>query len=491
MLLYMSSKQLTCKTEKVLAFYRENPNINFSAMNAVFVDIMASLMESMNSSLTTNIATKLMDKVDTLHKDLSVVSDNVGKIHQNLLMNITNKLNDIKKEYVDTIKMVMTNHTVEHIVPNIKECTTSMHEKTVGYINDAIPKNNHSVIKEIKTSMDAFAAVIHTDTKAFIETNNSSSITPQTLNDFTSSVDSKITCVLNSFQQSINSSIQASEQRLDNKLTDVREIASNEQAANSITQQHISDLLKKMEISSVKGKCSENILFNILHGLYPSAQIDFVGDQKETGDIILRRKNKPSILIENKSWNKNVVQDEVKKFIRDVETQKCCGLFLSQNYGIANKENFEIDIHNRHVLLYVHEVNNDAEKIKMAINIIDNFKSKLDETAEIDGENYSIDKDVLDDINKEYQQFASQQILQIRMIKDFSQKLSKQIDEASLPSLKNFLSTRYAFSSTEYTCDICGYGAKNKSALAAHKRGKDCKIAASLKPPDAPELANV
>ena len=64
-----------------------------------------------------------------------------------------------------------------------------------------------------------------------------------------------------------------------------------------------------MEVSSVKVQCSENILFNILHSLYSCAQIDSVGDQKESGDIILTRKNKPTILIENKNWNKNVIQE--------------------------------------------------------------------------------------------------------------------------------------------------------------------------------------
>ena len=95
-----------------------------------------------------------------------------------------------------------------------------------------------------------------------------------------------------------------------------------------------------MEISSCKGKVSENIVFNILQNLYPSGQIDSVGTQKETGDIILRRLNKPTILIENKNWERNVVQEEVKKFIHDIEQQNCCGLFLSQNCGVATKENF-------------------------------------------------------------------------------------------------------------------------------------------------------
>ena len=35
----------------------------------------------------------------------------------------------------------------------------------------------------------------------------------------------------------------------------------------------------------------------------------------------MKRDNKPTILLENKNYDKNVGQDEVLKFLRDVETQ--------------------------------------------------------------------------------------------------------------------------------------------------------------------------
>jgi hypothetical protein len=49
----------------------------------------------------------------------------------------------------------------------------------------------------------------------------------------------------------------------------------------------------------------------------------------------------------------------------------------------------------------------------------------------------------------------------------------KQIEEIQLPTLENFLSTKYAFSSSKYICEFCEYVAKNQSAMSAHKRG--CK----------------
>jgi hypothetical protein len=47
----------------------------------------------------------------------------------------------------------------------------------------------------------------------------------------------------------------------------------------------------------------------------------------------------------------------------------------------------------------------------------------------------------------------------------------KQMDEVQMPSLEDYLSTRYAFSTSKFTCEYCGYIAKNQSSISAHQRG--------------------
>ena len=228
-----------------------------------------------------------------------------------------------------------------------------------------------------------------------------------------------------------------------------------------------------MENSSSKGKISENIVLNILRGLFPSAEVEYVGSQKESGDIMIHRKDKQKILVENKCYeSRQVTSDQVKKFIHDIDTQNCSGLFLSQEGGIANKENFEINIHNRNVLLYIHNVNYDPEIIKIAIDIIDSFKSKLDEITLTD--DYSISNDTLEEINKEYQLFVEQKLSQLKMVKDFSQKMIKSIEDVQLPSLEKMLSSRFGCSTSgKFVCDKCHFVGKNRLALSVHKRTCD------------------
>ena len=237
-------------------------------------------------------------------------------------------------------------------------------------------------------------------------------------------------------------------------------------------QQSVSVILNKLENSSSKGKMSENILYNILQLMYPSANIDSVGAQKETGDFMFTRKNKATLLIENKNWERNVPQTEVQKFIRDCEIQNCSGLFLSQHCGICNKDNFEIDIHDGNVLLYIHNVNYDKEIIKVGIDIIDHFKSNLDKINHKVDVN-TIKKEVLDNIHKEYNNYRVQKDILQKMIKDTQTKLLKQLDEFQMPDLEKYLSMYYSFSSGKFVCEHCGFVSEKKAGLSAHIRG--CK----------------
>ena len=237
----------------------------------------------------------------------------------------------------------------------------------------------------------------------------------------------------------------------------------------------------------MKGKISENLLYNVLKSLYPYAQIDSVGGQKETGDFLLKRKNRPTILVENKNYSKNVVQDEVKKFIRDTEIQNVCGIFLSQTHSIANKENYEINFHNGNVLVYVEEVNYDADKIKVAIDIIDQLKSKYDEMNANNGDDsVLINEELLREINKEYQTFITQKVLMTKTMKESFQKILKQHEETQFFNLDKFLASKYATStSVNLTCNYCDrFIAKNQSALSAHQR--HCK--SKPKPEPEPEI---
>lgn len=450
-----ANTSLSTNNAKVLKFFHEHQNLDFEDTILSFVEIMEKLSDSMNNSINNSLVTDILSNLKSMNSKMELIDQNVNKYQAESISNLALKLNEFKKEYIEDLRLVLTSNVADKIEPLMKEQLSIFFDKTASII----PQHNNDIKQSIQQSMELLSNSLTLDTQKLMQT----SITEQSLNKFISDVETKLS-------STFHNTITSTEQRLDSKISDIREKTASQVSSTTSLNSSVSELLKKMENSSAKGKMSENILVNILHSLYPASQIDHVGQTKETGDVILSRKNKPKILVENKDWGKNVVQEEVKKFLHDVETQKCSGVFLSQNYGIANKENFEINIHDGNVLVYVHETKNDPEKIKIAIDIIDHIKEQLDE-LDTDEEVDSISKEKLSQINSEFQTFVASKLSLIKLVKDFNQKALRQIEDIKIPSLEEYLSTRFATSSSKYVCEFCGFAAKNAAAKSAHLRG--------------------
>lgn len=463
---------ITLNNEKIWKFFKErNTGLKFEDCILLFIDLIEKLTENMNASLNTSMFMSLFDNVKQLQTQVDGMSRLQAEQHSGLAL----KLSDFKRDYIEDVKLILSTNVSDKIAPLIREQNSIMIDKTNLLLNDVLPKSNDQLSKQLGTTIREMQKMIADDTHKFL---SNSTVSPQSLQDFITSLDSKLTTSLQSSQaqteKRIDTSIREVKASSDANLGIIKELSCANQQITSTLTHSVSEMLKKMENSSVKGKISENILFNTLVSLYPCAQIDSVGTTKETGDIIVSRKDRPRILVENKNWDKNVVQEEVKKFMHDVEQQNCCGLFLAQNYGIANKEDFEINIHNGNVLVYIHQAKNDPDKIKIAVSIIDHLKMRLDQltddSAAVDTD--TISKERLDNINQEYQAFVSQKLAMIRYVRDFQSKLCKMIEDVRLPSLEEHLSTRYATSSSKYVCQFCDiFQAKNQQALSAHHRG--------------------
>jgi hypothetical protein len=439
--------------KKVVDFYQANPNISVDHVNLLLVDMMEKMV---HDSINTSIVSQLLERLQHVETEIKTTRESVSKLQPDMMLSFSMKLMEMKKEYMEDIRGILTTNVTEKIAPVMKEYINHLIDKIALLFQD-IPKSQDALSIKLQDSIRDIQRCIVEESKKVS--------TGQTLQEFMFSIEQKF----NSTQLLLNSSYEKMDYGLKEiKMTQEHQHTSMKELS-SMNQQSVQDLLRKMDNSCSKGKVSESMLFHILQSMYPSAELDFVGTTKETGDFILERTNKPKLLIENKNWETNVSRDEVEKFMRDTSIQNCCGLFLSQHTGISHKENYEINVQNGNVLMYVHHVNNDFEKIKIAIDIIDHFKEQLD-SLENDVEVDTIPKDVLKKINDEYKQFISKKSEAQKYVKDFTTKMCKHIDEIQIPSLALYLSTRYTSVNNYIICE-CGKECKNKQAYSAHKRG--------------------
>lgn len=451
----MENYNLTINNKEVFEFYNKY-NLDFENMNVLFLNVLKKLISNMDTSFNSNLATKLLENVSQLTSKVDSIGNNISKYQSDISSLLTIKFTEYRKEYIDDLRMILISNNVDHISPLIKETNTSLLDKTTNMINELIPKNQDILSKDINSNFKLLQSSISSETAKLLN----SSLDKKTIDDFLNNINSTMGQTHHTLTTLISSSENRIESKLldsDKKINEIKQIFSENNSSQQILQNNVTEMLKKFEKGVGKGNISEHVTYNILLSLFPCAQVDHVGnEQKETGDIILIRNNKPKILIENKDHDsKNVPKHEVEKFIRDCEIQNCCGIMLAQHRGITNKQNFEIQINNGNVLLYVHEVNFDVYKIKTAIEIVENFKTKLDEVI-VKEDGCIIEKDMLEDINKEFINYVNQKYILLKLVKDFNEKMNSSINELKMPNLEKYLSSRFAFSSNQAD-NMCKY----------------------------------
>ena len=462
---------ITLTNKRVWDFYEQHKNINVEDMNVMFVEILEKLFNDSAASLNAGVARQLLDNVRTLQNQMNSFSDSFSKIQNDLMMNFTMKFSEFKKEYIDDIKMILSNNTSEKIAPLIERYNDILQDKTKILINDIIPKNQEVLKKDILTVMKTLQENLN---KEFDQISNQQ-LSPELLENFVIKIDDKFSKTIVNSQGVLNSMVSSSEQRITNKMSEIKDITATNNTIQQQVHTNLGEMLKKFENSSAKGRISENLLLNVIQTLYPIAEINIVAGTKESGDISLVRRDKPTILFENKNYDINVGKAEIEKFYRDIDVQNCSGILLSQKTAVVNKNNFEIEIYNGNVVIFLHNVNYDSDKIRTAVDIIDHFQQvlvEISDNGEDDTEKMEIGKEKLEEINIEFNTFVLNKLNHIKTIKEYNQKILSQAENFKMPNLENILSKNFAnsLSSKEQVCEFCNYKAKNARALTAHLR---------------------
>lgn len=443
--------------KRIFDYYNANPNINIEAMNLILLDFIEQLGNDMTKVLSNSVFGEILNNVKDIKQQVTSLNDNISL-----------RLQEHNKSFLETTKLVIgmaSNDNTDKISQLLNRNTESFIER----LNASIPKTHEEINKKIQECLLSFQKTINDDFKSFLSSNNSET----SLKEFISTLDSKMIAM----QQPIYTFLSSNQDQLTSKINGLREELREETITNKQTNEKVmgelNDFLTKYKTSSqFKGQCSENMVGNILNKMYPTAEVINTTALKASGDFLLKRQGKQTILFENKNYEANVNIDEIKKFLRDINEQKTHGVMMSQFSGIVSKPNGFIEINDGKVIIYLHNVDYSSDKIKMAIDVIDSLSDKLEEISTVEDINgFVIKKDVLDKINEQFQLFINQKEIVLTTIKETHKKLMSQIEDMKLPDLSLFLNDKYAsIQNQQFNCEVCNLPFQNKRSLASHKK---------------------
>lgn len=445
---------LSTNNKRICDFYAQNPALNFEAMNLLLLDFMEQLNQDLTKTLQTTIQSEILQSVRSLQTNVDSLQKTVDHQHSQMIL----KFHETNKEFMESIKLVVDhamNTSADKLTGNLDKTT----EVFVAKMTHMIPQQHETLRNEV----EAIVKASQTELCELVKTQN-----PSKLEDYLQSLDQR----LKQAQEPVLHYLKTNHEQLKGQCDHIRDTATLSQTGQTKMYEELHDFLHKFRTSSsLKGQYSENMLEALLNKLYPMGSILNTSNVKASGDFIMRRQGCDTLLIENKNYEANVSNEEVKKFLRDIREQNCNGLFLSQHSGIVNKSNFFIEIHDGHVLVYLHHVEHDIEKIKTAIDIIDHLSHKIKDFYVNEKKGFTIEKEVLDTINAEFQVFLSHKDALVTTVRDFQRKLVAQIEELKMPELQMYLCGKYAsIQSHEFVCPECGESFAKKNSLASHMK---------------------
>lgn len=483
----MSDNYITITDETILSYYRANPHIDIVAMNLMFIDILKNLSSNLSATINSTIHSKILSIVSDIDKNMS-------SFRSDIITNFNEKLNQTKREYIDDLKTQLTNNILsnnEKLSSIIDRNADTILTKTTAIINDVIPKSQDKNYIQIENCIKTFCSSIESDTKKLLETKNADENSAKIIIE---NIESNFSKMVSSIQTPILHVIQSSEERTNGGIQKVKDEFIQQQVIQEKLTTELNDFLNKYKNNStLKGGVSESELYYMLQSIMPSDEIIRVSGDTATCDFKVNRKNKdkPSILFENKDYNRNVATDEVVKFERDIQLQKMHGVFVSQKTPITFKDSFQIDIINNLIHVYVPNCQYDTEKLKIAIDIIDNLAAKLNiitsATNANEEEVYSTTKNDIDELANEYRNFAIQKMAIQDIVRTSSKQLLDKLEEIQLPKIKNILIKFGMIENENLKCHFCNiYEGKNKASLSAHLR--NCKANPCKKKDDNGEI---
>ena len=465
---------LTITNERICRFYKENPSINFEAVNIIFIDLFDKLLTDMNSTMNMTINAQILNNVHELNTSMEFLKLSIDTLNSEFKNTIQSKYCDIKKEYIDEMNIILSLNHSERMAPLLEKNNTVLIDKTASIITDIIPKSQTHYYQQIQDSIRYFHKSISDDTRVLLKYVDSN-----TIKDYITNFEVKSSMMLQNIQQPIHKFISASEERITTNITNLKETTMVNQKQETKLIAELSELVTQFRSISPVNEPKKTQINVILTKLYSTSDVaqfkpPDLQNPESTNIHIMKRFKKGKILIQSSTKEDNINESEITQFIKLSEQNLCNGIFISQNSGFVSKPNYHIDINNRLIHVYIHNGDFCPEKIKSAVDIIDNLYNKLNEFNTTSDHKISIEKELLDEINKEYQAFIQQKDNITNTLKETQKTILSQIEDFKFPSLEKYLSTKFSpiIYKQGVKCDICKiFNANNLKALAAHKRG--------------------
>lgn len=449
---------------KICAFFNLHTHLNIETLILQQIDIIEK-NPLLTSSNIPHCSVHNSFQINELKTSLANLKEAIAAINKSVLFLFFQH----KTQYVNEFKTIYMSNNVCGLLENNGRFVAKINQLIYSHIPEYYLKNKYPQLHDkIAVIVRQFHKIINTNIETIFAKNDITSLHSEYISNF----EINSSHMIQSIQQNLNEYF-AGKSDVANKL--MNDLAANVDSA-AINYSRLNYELNDF-VHNIKkyNSYNENQFETMISQIFPTSAVSNVVSTEEMNSVLLTRENgkSPLSICGYLHKDRNINAEEIKEFNKSLQTTNSHGILISQYTGITSKPHFYIDINVRNITIYLHNQQFSDEKLKIAADIIDNIHSKLSELIVSPENKQTISKDVLDDINREYQTFITQRESLIGFIKDTHKKMLAQVGDIVFPSLDKYLASRYScYKKQGFNCDICGtFSVSTLKGLAAHKRG--------------------
>ena len=257
----------------------------------------------------------------------------------------------------------------------IKNIESYQKETEKKYLNELESKNR--IIKDLRREFSVKQTHLHKQTEESISLNYKGQLNfkDETIENITKQLKESQNNI-DTLRKNFNNTEMARRDELTKEhKNEIQEIRANYDKKIETMQESLMSIQKVNDNSFFKGKVGEDKMKQTLTMLFPKNEIEDTHSQPGRGDFIISCKNDKKILIDNKDYSSNVPKKEIDKFEKDIRENADVfgGILISNSSGVSKKDDFQLDIIDSKPVMYLHNTNNNNNKIKCAVDLIESI----------------------------------------------------------------------------------------------------------------------
>ena len=137
--------QITDK--RILSFFEQRPDMDFEATILKFIDIMETLNENMNKTLTNSTVTEILDSIKSLRSDNKTI--------------LSAAMVEVKRGLNEDIRMILSNSVNEKLEPSLREKLKEQQSTLVANVSGRLEQVLENKISGLKETTNANREIIN------------------------------------------------------------------------------------------------------------------------------------------------------------------------------------------------------------------------------------------------------------------------------------------------------------------------------------------